>query len=149
MAQKSNLCLENVHTSGLIRNWETHNTNLMKWNSTIEVHLLRKLIRHWLWIQRTALFETSEFFSYLSFIIWSTVVLWKGMRRRTSWTPPSSKLTLESIYPIKLGWPFRFDWNEREARISIKISPVQHWLVHTSSYLVSHEKIICWPFCFG
>ena len=56
---------------------------------------------------------------YLSFIIWRTVVRWYGINKRTSWTPPSKRLTLESMYPIKFAWPFKFDCEWKKMRLFI------------------------------
>ena len=87
----------------------------------------RWIIGVWQWCNReTALqisqniFKTSSWLnpeSKRSFIIWRTVHLWYGIKSKTSWMPPSKRVTLESTYPMRLGWPFKFDWNGKKITV--------------------------------
>ena len=78
-------------------------------------------------------------FYYLSFIIWRTVVRWYGINKRTSWTPPSKRLTLESIYPIKLAWPFKFDCKWKKGRLFIS-NNFHHMVIRLSNYNINFES---------
>ena len=81
-------------------------------------------LKIWRYEQRFCSYFQFVFFQmlgsyYLSFIIWRTVVRWYGINKRTSWTPPSKRLTLESMYPIKFAWPFKFDCKWKKMRLFI------------------------------
>ena len=111
----------------------------------------RWIIGVWQWCNReTALqisqniFKTSSWLnpeSKRSFIIWRTVHLWYGIKSKTSWMPPSKRVTLESTYPMRLGWPFKFDWNCKK-KINVVLDEFSYKTYNYGDFSLANSQIL-------